>query len=97
MSKARNRYDGSDLVKDDTGAWLSPDQPFVDTGERRDDVLHVVKDGDRLDSLAYRYLQDARLWWVIAEYNNISWLFDLAPGQVLRIPSFEHTNLDLLR
>lgn len=91
------RYRDSILVKDEEGDWISPLTPFVDARRRRDDVLHRVKQGDRLDTLAYRYLNDPNLWWVIAEYNDIQWFQDLTVGDLLRLPSYETTYLELIR
>lgn len=49
---------------------------------------YTVKDGDRIDILAQRFLGDAELWWVIADYNP-QWLYydNLPPNTVLRVPS----------
>ena len=32
----------------------------------------VAQDGDRLDSLATRYYNDAAKWWIIAKVNNLA-------------------------
>ncbi len=92
-----NRYRNSFLVRDEAGDWVSPVQPFTDSRERRSDILHTVVDHDRLDALASKYLGSPLLWWIIAEYNEILWFQDLEVGEVLRIPSFETTYLELLR
>ena len=45
-------------------------------------------DGDRLESLAYRYYGDSTLWWIIAKANKIKdGSFALKPDEKLRIPS----------
>lgn len=31
---------------------------------------YISKEGDRMDTLAERYYQNPRLWWVIAKANN---------------------------
>lgn len=62
------------------------------------DIFILSKYGDRLDQLAYKYYEDASLWWYIAQANNIgkgTWY--ITPGSVLRIPfkptsEFELTN-----
>ncbi len=48
---------------------------------------HVVNDGDRLDSLAFRYLGDAEQWWRIADANPALDPRDLTsvPGNRIRI------------
>lgn len=92
-----NRYRDSILVRDDTGDWISPVTPFIDTRERKDDLLHQVKQGERLDTIAARYLGDAKLWWVVAEYNNILWFQNIEAGDVLRLPSYETVYLELMR
>lgn len=49
---------------------------------------HVYKSGERLDYLAYKYLNRPDLWWAIAEYNpEIKDFFNIPAGTVLRIPS----------
>lgn len=93
----KNRYRKSILVRDPAGDWISPVQPFVDVRKRSTDLYHTVVEGDRLDLLAYRFLHDQHLWWVLAEYNQIAWFQDLKVGQHLRIPSYETFYLDLMR
>lgn len=53
------------------------------------DVYVITTVGDRLDSLAYNYYQDATLWWVISMANNNITKGALypAPGTQLRIPT----------
>lgn len=45
------------------------------------------KEGDRLDSIAYEFYQDARYWFIIAIANNIGkGSLVIPPGLQLRIP-----------
>lgn len=49
---------------------------------------HTVRDGDRLDWLATRYLNNPALWWVIAAANPGVFMPEgLHPGSTLLIPS----------
>ena len=68
----------------------------VDTTPRPDDRFHTVVAGDRVDSLAARYLGQAELWWVLCDYNDIFFPLELELGVVLRIPSVEHMNMHLI-
>lgn len=54
----------------------------------RDSDLYVASEtGDRLDTLAYQYYDDASLWWIIAAANNIHDApLGLEDGTILRIP-----------
>ena len=51
------------------------------------DLYIIVRDGQRLDTLANEYYQNASMWWIIAQANNISGgtLF-IPPGTQIRIP-----------
>ena len=54
------------------------------------DLYVVTTAGDRLDSLAYQFYQDVRLWWVIATANRDIVRRDsygLKPGLEIRIPA----------
>ncbi len=68
----------------------------IDTTPQPDDVFHVVQAGDRIDLLAYRYLGDPALWWVICDYNDIFFPLDLRARMVLVIPSLDSTRLKSL-
>lgn len=96
MSNRVNRYKYAIEVRDPEGYWLSSTLPDYTTEVRGSDILHVVRDSDRLDLLAYKYFGDSRLWWVIAEFNNIFWMFDLEVGTTLRMPSVERLNMEIL-
>jgi len=71
-------------------------RPLIDTTPQPDDVFHTVVEGDRVDLVAYRYLGSALLWWVICDYNDIFLPLDLVSGSVLRVPSVEHVQMNLL-
>lgn len=54
------------------------------------DTYHKVTSYEayRLDLIAYRYYNNALLWWVIAQANDIYDPFtDVTPGTILRIPN----------
>lgn len=48
---------------------------------------YLVRDGERIDQLAYRFLGVAKLWWMVADANPEihDWLV-LPRGTLLRIP-----------
>jgi len=82
-----NRYDfNKPIIKKDNnriqGQTLYP--PII---PKSSDLYVVVRDGQRLDTLADQYYKDAKLWWVIAQSNNITGgtLF-VKPGSQIRIP-----------
>tara|TARA_R100000030_G_scaffold97905_1_gene87274 strand:+ start:132 stop:434 length:303 start_codon:yes stop_codon:yes gene_type:complete len=51
------------------------------------DLYIVVRDGQRMDTLANEYYGSPSMWWIIAQANNITGgtLF-LKPGSSIRIP-----------
>jgi hypothetical protein len=71
---------------------LYPNIPLSETDEY---IITTI--GDRLDSLAYSYYNDATLWWVIAMANNnvTKGLMFPVPGTQLRIPTDINNILDI--
>lgn len=60
------------------------------------DTLVAVKQEDilRPDIISNKAYGVPNLWWVILEYNNISDpLFELQPGQILKIPEINRVLL----
>lgn len=48
---------------------------------------YLVRDGDRIDQLAHRFLGRATLWWMVADANpEVTDWFRLRRGSMLRIP-----------
>ncbi len=78
----------------DTRFWGSRSK--IDTSPRPDDRFHTTVEGDRIDLLAYRYLGDTDLWWVIADYNDLFFCQELEIGSKLRIPSLERVQMELV-
>ncbi|HEY3417208.1 MAG TPA: hypothetical protein VGM23_10020 [Armatimonadota bacterium] len=68
----------------------------LDATPQPDDRFHLVVEGDRIDLLAYQYLGDPTLWWVICDWNDIGFPLDLMVGATLRIPSLERVALTIL-
>lgn len=69
--------------------------PRIDTSPQPDNVFHTVVEGDRIDLIAYRYLGQAELWWVVCDYNDIAFPLELEVGMMLRMPSIERVLMEL--
>ncbi len=59
--------------------------PFIYIPSKNDRV-HVVIEGDRLDTLAFKYYKNSTLWYIIADTNGIYNPFELEIGSELLIP-----------
>lgn len=46
----------------------------------------VLKEGQRLDQIAFQRYGDARLWWVIAAFSNVGWWLQVPPGTLIEMP-----------
>lgn len=58
-----------------------------DVQKSEGDVYIELTSTIRLDQLATEYYGDPKLWWTIAQINNIkNPLTDLKPGMMIRIP-----------
>ena len=71
---------------------IYPEIPYSDTDEY---IITTI--GDRLDSIAYSYYNDAELWWVISVANNNitnGSMFPI-PGTQLRVPTNINNVLNL--
>jgi len=68
----------------------------INSKPQADDRFHTVKPGDRLDRLADQYFGDCKLWWIICDYNDISFPLEMKEGMVLRIPSQEQVFMEIL-
>ena len=58
---------------------------------------HIWKYGDRFYKLAAQYYDDARYWWVIAQYNATPTEGQMRPGMVITIPLNLEKTLEVLR
>lgn len=89
----RSRYENSAverIVATDGLARLTVLPPPPDTSTFQYSY-YTVKDGERIDQLAQRFLADGELWWVIADHNpEWLWYEDLPTGLILRIPDVQH-------
>jgi nucleoid-associated protein YgaU len=87
----RSRYTGGEVVDGNHFVtWPDPtsrDPLGPDILDGVEALEHVLKAGDRLDTLAHRYYGDSDYWWVIAVANRVQDPFSLRPGTRLRVPS----------
>mgnify|MGYP003117669106 CR=1 FL=1 len=58
---------------------------YKEVPERDDDMYFIAQEGDRCDSLAYRFYKNSNLWWFIARINNLKTM-NVPAGTSLRIP-----------
>lgn len=95
MIDDRSRYRDCIVYQDGEMQFLGA-RSQIDVSPQPDDRFHIVVEGDRIDLLAYRYLGDPTLWWVIGDFNDIAFPLELTVGATLRIPSLERVMLELL-
>ena len=72
------------LDKSGTRVYGTTYYPSIELDDS-DKFIHP-KDGDRLDTLAYKYYGNTTLWWVIAKANGIRGKVAVSVDEILRIP-----------
>jgi len=45
-----------------------------------------IREDQRLDHLAYNYLGNSDLWWVLAATSGIGWGLQVPAGTIIRVP-----------
>lgn len=82
-----SRYENNDSKKINDGRIVYRSKIYPEIPLRDDDIYVASETGDRLDTLAFQYYEDASLWWIIASANNIHTApLGLVDGTILRIP-----------
>ncbi|MDP2248456.1 MAG: FecR domain-containing protein [Nitrosomonadales bacterium] len=61
-----------------------------------DELLHHVVEGDTLIGLAKKYLDDADLWPLFLQYNEVKNPRRLQPGSQLRVPPIEFPQINVI-
>ena len=79
------RYSNTKIRFDKSGLRVYGTTYYPKVSERDTDMYFVATDGDRCDSLAYRFYGSSTLWWFIAHINNIKSM-NIPAGTKLRIP-----------
>lgn len=88
-----SRYVGTTVINDIVPGfhvWSLWVRPEIVEGSQ--DTIHRIRSGEnsRLDILALRYYDDPRLWWVIADVNNIEDPLNIPDNTELRIPKYSN-------
>lgn len=84
MSKYQNRIF---IDKSETGKSYYTSAIPSDTKEEQFQYQHTARMGDRWDILAYKYLGNASLWYVLANANNsVDGSIFIKPGTTIIIP-----------
>lgn len=91
-----SRYLDSPIMVEADGTRYIGSRDPLDVRYRKDDIFHEVRAGELLDAISFFYYGNERFWWVIAEYNEISWGLPLEPGTILRMPSLINLELNVL-
>ena len=82
-----SRYETSPTKKTFDGKKVYRPKIYPNIPLRDDDIYVATETGDRLDTLAYDFYDDSKLWWIIAAANNIhNAVFGFEDGTILRIP-----------
>jgi hypothetical protein len=82
-----SRYETSPTKKTFDGKKVYRPKIYPNIPLRDDDIYVATETGDRLDTLAYDFYDDSKLWWIIAAANNIhNAVFGFKDGTILRIP-----------
>lgn len=88
---ARSRYTRQDQI--DSAHFGTYDKRLEGGGYLETNLLenvrsfeYIVRQGERLDIIANKFLHEDKYWWVIALINKIHYPLGIAAGTKLRIP-----------
>lgn len=80
------RYNNTPQKVDKSGIRVYQTTYYPEIKISDSDVFIMPKDGERLDSLAYKYYGDVSLWWIIAKANGLKGVAVPPLGEPIRIP-----------
>ena len=85
-----SRYQWSRVVKP-VGGRPEPTPPAQFTVPVGTAEPYTIRQGDRLDQMAFALLGDSRLWWVLVDLNReaLSDTLVLEPGTQILIPTLQ--------
>lgn len=64
------------------------DRKIFSLDDVRDDAIeHTIVGGQQLDTLAEIYYKNDKLYWLIADVNDILYPLDIVPGQIVIVPN----------
>ena len=49
--------------------------------------VHVLEEGERLDTLSGQFYKDSSYWWVLAAASGIGWSLQVPPGTIIKVPT----------
>lgn len=85
-----SRYEGISLIAISDGTrtrvLMEDREPISVDAIGPNPIHHVVQEGDEIDALARRFGGNERLWWVIADVNDLDFPYELETGAALIIP-----------
>jgi len=89
MISANSRYATSTLATEEINGistvYILPTPPVITTFQY---IYYSVTYSDRIDTIAYSFLGNPALWYMIAQVNpQVIDFMTLTPGTVLRIPT----------
>jgi len=83
-----SRYENSKVYKHNNAFYIGS-RKILKKKEFDDNIIHVVRDGERLELIAYNYWKMPEWWYIICDWNDIFNPFlALEPGTILVLPSF---------
>tara|TARA_R100001509_G_C4825089_1_gene201210 strand:+ start:363 stop:662 length:300 start_codon:yes stop_codon:yes gene_type:complete len=86
-----SRYQSGKIIKDENGKRKSNTIIVKAPPFSENDVFIEITSPERLDLLAFKFYNDASLWWIIAEANGLGKGTLFTPeGITIRIPNSEN-------
>lgn len=83
-----NRYKNIQVKADSEGIRYYRNVIFPEIPLNSDDIYAITTAGDRYDTLALQFYNNASLWWIIAGANNLKKdSLTVKPGMQIRIPA----------
>lgn len=85
-----SRYQNCKIYKLNDKYHLFDREPLVKK-EFDDNITHVITEGERLDTIAYKYWGSPDLFYIICDWNDIYNPLEskLEPGATLILPSYK--------
>ena len=82
-----NRYENIEILRTELGKRYKKTIRYPKMEKTSEDKYIISIQGDRLDNLGFKYYEDSRLWWILAD-NLGKGDMEIPIGTQLRIPHY---------